>query len=166
MEIVTQKISPCLWFDTEAEEAANFYVSVFDNARIINVARYPNEGQDVHGKDAGSVMAVDFELFGQRFVGLNGGPQFRFSEAISFQLYCNSQEEVDYFWSKLTEGGQEGPCGWLKDRYGLSWQVVPVALLQMMTDADPKKPQRVMKAFMQMKKFDIATLQRAYDGNS
>jgi predicted 3-demethylubiquinone-9 3-methyltransferase (glyoxalase superfamily) len=166
MEIVTQKISPCLWFDTEAEEAANFYVSVFDNSRIINVARYPSEGQETHGKDAGSVMAVDFELFEQRFVALNGGPQFKFSEAISFQLYCDSQEEVDYFWSKLTDGGQEGPCGWLKDRYGLSWQVVPVALLQMMTDADPKKPQRVMKAFLQMKKFDIAALQRAYDGVS
>jgi predicted 3-demethylubiquinone-9 3-methyltransferase (glyoxalase superfamily) len=165
MEIVTQKISPCLWFDTEAEEAANFYVSVFDNARIISVARYPDEGQDVHGKKAGSVMVVDFELFGQRFVGLNGGPQFKFSEAISFQLYCDSQEEVDYFWSKLSEGGEEGPCGWLKDRYGLSWQVVPVALLRMMTDADLEKPQRVMKAFMQMQKFDIATLQRAYDGN-
>jgi len=165
MEIVTQKISPCLWFDSEAEEAANFYVSVFGNARIINVARYPNEGQEIHGKDAGSAMAVDFELFGQRFVGLNGGPQFKFSEAISFQLYCVSQEEVDYFWSKLTEGGEEGPCGWLKDRYGLSWQVVPVVLLQMMTDADPRKPQRVMKAFLQMKKFDIAALQRAYDGD-
>jgi predicted 3-demethylubiquinone-9 3-methyltransferase (glyoxalase superfamily) len=166
MEIVTQKVSPCLWFDTEAEEAANFYVSVFDNSRIINVARYPNEGQEVHGKEAGSAMAVDFELSGQRFVGLNGGPQFKFDEAISFQVYCESQEEVDYFWSKLTQGGQERPCGWLKDRYGLSWQIVPIALLRMMTDADPKKPQRVMKAFLQMKKFDIAALQRAYDGDS
>jgi len=166
MEIVAQKISPCLWFDTEAEEAANFYVSVFDNSRIINVARYPNEGQEGHGKEAGSAMAVDFELSGQRFVGLNGGPQFKFDETISFQVYCESQEEVDYFWSKLTEGGQEGRCGWLKDRYGLSWQIVPGALLRMMTDADPKKPQRVMKAFLQMKKFDIAALQRAYDGDS
>jgi predicted 3-demethylubiquinone-9 3-methyltransferase (glyoxalase superfamily) len=166
MRVVTQKIAPCLWFDTEAEDAAKFYVSVFEDSRIINVARYPDEGQDIHGKAAGSVMAVDFELSGQRFVGLNGGPQFKFDEAISFQVYCESQAEVDYFWSRLSDGGQEGPCGWLKDRYGLSWQIVPLVLLQMMTDADPRKSQRVMKSFLQMKKFDIETLERAYDGKA
>jgi predicted 3-demethylubiquinone-9 3-methyltransferase (glyoxalase superfamily) len=165
MHIATQKIAPCLWFDTEAEEAANFYVSVFKNSKINTIARYPNEGQEIHGKEAGSVMVVDFELSGQKFVALNGGPQFKFDEAVSFQVYCDTQAEVDYFWSRLTEQGQEGPCGWLKDRYGLSWQIVPIALLEMMLDPDARKSQFVMKAFLQMKKFDIETLKRAYDGH-
>jgi predicted 3-demethylubiquinone-9 3-methyltransferase (glyoxalase superfamily) len=166
MQIVTQKIAPCLWFDTQAEEAAKFYVSVFKNSKIVTVARYPNEGQDIHGKEAGSVMVVNFELSGQEFVALNGGPQFTFDEAISFQVYCENQVEVDYFWSRLTEGGKEGPCGWLKDKYGLSWQIVPIELLQMMMDPDARKSARVMKAFLQMKKFDIAALKRVYEGEA
>ena len=166
MQIVTQKIAPCLWFDSEAEEAAKFYVSVFKNSKISTVARYPDEGREIHGKPAGSVMVVDFEIAGQKFVALNGGPRFTFDEAVSFQDYCDSQDEVDYFWRRLTEGGKEGPCGWLKDRYGLSWQVVPVALLEMMLDRDARKSARVMGAFMQMKKFDIETLKRAYDGET
>ena len=166
MQIVTQKIAPCLWFDTEAEEAAKFYVSIFKNSKITTVARFPDEGKEIHGKDAGSVMTVAFELAGQSFVALNGGPQFKFDEAISFQVYCENQDEVDCFWSRLTEGGEEGPCGWLKDRYGLSWQVVPVALLEMMLDRDASKSARVMKAFMQMKKFDIEALKRAYEGET
>jgi predicted 3-demethylubiquinone-9 3-methyltransferase (glyoxalase superfamily) len=166
MQIATQKIAPCLWFDSEAEEAAKFYVSIFKNSKITTVARFPDEGKEIHGKDAGSVMTVVFELAGQSFVALNGGPQFKFDEAISFQVYCESQDEVDYFWSRLSEGGQEGPCGWLKDKFGLSWQVVPVALLQMMLDRDASKSARVMKAFMQMKKFDIEALKRAYEGET
>jgi predicted 3-demethylubiquinone-9 3-methyltransferase (glyoxalase superfamily) len=163
MPIVTQKVSPCLWFDTEAEEAANFYVGVFANSRICHIARYGNVGQDKHGKEAGSVMVVEFDLSGQKFVALNGGPHFKFNEAVSFQVYCETQAEVDYFWSKLTESGAEGHCGWLKDKYGLSWQIIPTALLQMMMDPDPNKPERVMQAFLQMKKFDIETLKRAYE---
>jgi predicted 3-demethylubiquinone-9 3-methyltransferase (glyoxalase superfamily) len=166
MQIITQKIAPCLWFDTEAEEAAKFYVSIFKNSKVTTVARYPDEGQEIHGKEAGSVMTVAFELAGQSFVALNGGPHFKFDEAVSFQVYCYSQDEVDHFWSKLSAGGREGPCGWLKDKFGLSWQVVPVALLEMMMDPDTNKSARVMKAFMQMKKFDIAALERAYDGQA
>jgi len=166
MQIVTQKIAPCLWYDTEAEDAAKFYVSIFKNSQITTIARYPDEGQEIHGKEAGSVMTVAFQLAGQSFVALNGGSHFKFDEAISFQVYCESQEEVDHFWSKLSAGGQEGPCGWLKDKFGLSWQVVPVALLEMMMDPDASKSARVMKAFMQMKKFDIAALKRAYDGQA
>lgn len=166
MPIAAQKINPCLWFDTEAEAAARFYCSIFKNSRIGTVSRYVNEGQEIHGKEAGSVMAVEFELDGQRFAALNGGPQFKFSEAISFQVHCDDQAEVDYFWTKLAEGGTEGPCGWLKDRYGLSWQIVPKVLFEMLTDPDPTKSQRVTKAFLQMKKFDIATLKRAYAGKN
>jgi predicted 3-demethylubiquinone-9 3-methyltransferase (glyoxalase superfamily) len=164
MAIAAQKIAPCLWFDTEAEEAAKFYVSIFEDSRIGDIARYGNEGQDVHGKAPGSVMAVEFELLGQKFAALNGGPQLKFDEAISFQVHCATQGEVDYFWARLTEGGREGPCGWLKDRYGLSWQVVPTVLFQMLMDPDPNKTGRVMKAFLPMKKFDIAALKRAYEG--
>ena len=159
-----QKIAPCLWFDTQAEEAAKFYVSVFKNSKILNVSRYGNEGQEIHGKKSGEVMVVEFEIDGQKFVALNGGPQFKFDEAISFQIPCETQKEVDYFWEKLSAGGQEGPCGWLKDKFGLSWQVVPTVLPKMLMDADRKKADRVMKAFLQMKKFDIATLDRAYQG--
>jgi predicted 3-demethylubiquinone-9 3-methyltransferase (glyoxalase superfamily) len=166
MPIAQQKITPCLWFDTEAEAAANHYVSIFKNSKIVKIGRYGKEGKEIHGKAAGSVMAVEFEIEGQKFVGLNGGPQFKFSEAISFQIHCESQKEVDYFWSKLTQGGEEGPCGWLKDRFGLSWQVVPTALIEMVTDQDPAKVQRVTKAFLQMKKFDIDALTRAYEGQN
>jgi predicted 3-demethylubiquinone-9 3-methyltransferase (glyoxalase superfamily) len=163
--IIGQKITPCLWFDTQAEEAANFYISVFDNGRIKQVSRYGEAGHDVHGKVAGSVMVVEFEIAGQTFTALNGGPQFKFTEAVSFQVMCDTQEEIDYFWTELArDGGQEGPCGWLKDRYGLSWQVVPAALPRMMADADRAKTNRAMSAMMQMKKLDIAALQRAFAG--
>lgn len=164
MAIAKQKITPCLWFDTEAEEAAKFYCSIFENSKIEHVSRYVDAGQEIHGKKAGSVMVVAFELEGQKFVALNGGPQFKFDEAVSFQISCRTQKEVDYFWSKLTDGGgQEGPCGWLKDRYGLSWQVVPDQLIEMMLDKDAKKVARVTNAFLQMKKFDIEALKRAYE---
>ena len=164
MTISTQKISPCLWFDTEAEDAAKFYCSVFKNSRIGKVSRYVNEGQEIHGKPAGSVMAVEFELDGQKFAALNGGPQFKFDEAISFQVNCKDQSEVDYFWDKLGAGGQEVACGWLKDKFGLSWQIVPGVLYDMLMDPDQDKVKPVTKAFLQMKKFDIAALKRAFDG--
>lgn len=166
MQIATQKIAPCLWFDSEAEDAAKFYVSVFKNSRIVSLSRYGEEGFEIHGRKAGTVMSVEFELEGLRFVGLNGGPHFKFDEAISFQIYCDDQKEVDYFWSKLTEGGQESHCGWLKDKFGLSWQVVPRPLLEMLMDKDSRKSQAVMKAFLQMKKFDIETLKRAFEGET
>lgn len=166
MPIASQKINACLWFDTEAEDAAKFYCSIFKNSKIGTISRYGKEGKEIHGKDAGSVMAVEFELDGQRFAALNGGPQFKFSEAISFQVHCDGQAEVDYFWEKLSDGGEEGPCGWLKDRYGLSWQVVPKVLFEMLTDPDHAKAQRVTKAFLQMKKFDIGALERAYAGHN
>ena len=164
MPISSQKINPCLWFNTEAEDAAKFYCSVFKNSRIGKVSHYVNEGQEIHGKPAGSVMAVEFELEGQRFAALNDGSQFTFDEAISFQVQCKDQSEVDYFWKRLSEGGEEGPCGWLKDRFGLSWQIVPQVLFDMLMDPDQAKSQRVTKAFLQMKKFDIAALRRAYEG--
>ncbi len=164
MPISTAKITPCLWFDNEAEEAARFYVSVFKNSRVGRVSRYGKEGFEIHGRPAGSVMTIEFELDGVRFTALNGGPVFKFTEAISLQIYCDSQEEIDYFWSKLSEGGEEGPCGWLKDKYGLSWQVVPRILPDMLADENSDKAQRVTKAFLQMKKFDIAELERAYEG--
>jgi len=166
MPIAKQKITPCLWFDSEAEEAAKLYCAIFKNARISAVSRYPEAGQEVHHKPAGSVMVVEFEIDGQTFTALNGGPNFKFNEAISLQVHCETQAEVDYFWSKLTQGGEEGPCGWLKDKYGLSWQVVPAAIPKMMTDPDPAKSARVMNAFMKMKKLDIATLERAYEGKA
>ena len=164
MSIAAQKITPCLWFDTEAEDAAKFYCSVFKDSRITDISRYGNEGREITGKEPGSVMVAAFELNGQPFVALNGGPQFKFSEAISFQIHCRTQDEIDHYWSKLGEGGQEGPCGWLKDKFGLSWQVVPTALTEMLSRGDPKKSERVTKAFLQMKKFDIAALERAYAG--
>jgi len=166
MPVAKQKLAPCLWFDTQAEEAARFYCSVFKNSKLGRVSRFPDAGQEVHGKLAGSVMTVEFELDGQPFVALNGGPQFKFDEAVSFQIYCDTQNEIDHYWNALSKGGQEGPCGWLKDRFGLSWQVVPTAIPEMMMDADPAKSARVMSAFMQMKKFDLATLRRAYDGKA
>jgi predicted 3-demethylubiquinone-9 3-methyltransferase (glyoxalase superfamily) len=164
MTISAQKINPCLWFDTEAEQAAKFYCSVFKNSRMGRISRYVNEGQEIHGKAAGSVMAVEFEIGGQKFAALNGGPHFKLTEAVSFQVHCEDQQEVDYFWKTLAEGGKEGPCGWLKDRYGLSWQVVPKVLYEMLLDPDHTKSQRVTRAFLQMKKFDIAELERAYAG--
>jgi len=165
MTIAPQKIATCLWFDTEAEDAAKFYCAVFDNSRITTVSRYGEEGHDIHHMPAGSVMAVEFELDGQKFAALNGGPLFTFSEAISFQIRCTGQSEVDYFWAKFTaDGGEEGPCGWLKDRFGLSWQVVPTVLYELLTDKDHAASQRVTKAFLQMKKFDITALRRAFEG--
>lgn len=161
-----QKITPCLWFDDQAEEAANFYTGIFHNSRICNIARYGEAGHEFHGKPAGTVMTVAFELDGQMFTALNGGPAFKFNEAISFQVHCDNQEEVDYFWSRLSEGGDEKTqqCGWLKDKYGASWQVVPGILPQILIDADQKKSQRAMEAMLRMKKIDIAALQRAYAG--
>src|SRR6185312_1401153 len=146
-----QKLTPCLWFDTEGEAAAEFYTSVFPNSRILDVSRYGEAGP----RPAGTVMTVTFELDGQRFVALNGGPEFTFSEAISFQVDCETQEEVDAYWSKLSEGGEEGPCGWLKDRYGLSWQIVPNVLPRLLSESDPETSQRVMQAMLQMKKIQI-----------
>jgi len=163
MAITPQTITPCLWFDTEAEEAAKFYCSVFDNSRITMISHYGEEGHEIHGKPAGSVMVVQFELDGQKFIAMNGGPQFKFDEAISFQVHCADQKEVDYYWEKLTEGGKEVACGWLKDKFGLSWQVVPTVLYELLTDKDYAASQRVMKAFMQMKKYDIAALRRAFE---
>lgn len=166
MASIKQKITPCLWFDTQAEEAANFYTSVFDNGRIKQVSRYGKAGHDVHGKEPGSVMVVEFEIAGQTFTALNGGPLFKFSEAISFQVMCENQDEIDRFWSKLSDGGQPGQCGWLKDRYGLSWQIVPAVLPQMITNARGDERERIIGAVMGMKKFDLAALQRAATGET
>ena len=162
MPIIGQKITPFLWFDTQAEEAANFYCSIFDDSRIRRISRYGKTGREVHGKEAGTVLTVEFELTGQTFIALNGGPQFKFNEAISFQITCETQDEIDRFWNRLTQDGQEGQCGWLKDKYGVSWQVVPSTLPQMLTDADSAKSERVMAALMNMKKFDTEALKRAY----
>ncbi len=155
-----QKIIPNLWFDTEAEEAAGFYTSVFENSRILNVAHYPEGGPGA----AGTVMTVEWELDGQRFVGINGGPQFTFSEAVSFQITCETQDEVDYYWDQLSAGGEEGQCGWLKDRYGLSWQVVPAGMEEVFADPDPQRAQRAMQAMLGMRKLDVAALRSAADG--
>jgi predicted 3-demethylubiquinone-9 3-methyltransferase (glyoxalase superfamily) len=155
-----QKITPNLWFDTEAEDAAGFYVSVFENSRIVNVARYTEAGP----RAAGTVMTVEFELDGQRFVGINGGPEFTFDEAVSFQITCETQDEVDHYWDRLSEGGEEGQCGWLKDRYGLSWQVVPAGMEEVFADPDPERAERAMKAMLKMGKLDIAALRSAADG--
>lgn len=151
------KLTPCLWFDTQGEEAATFYTSVFPNSRIVDVTRYG----DANPRQAGTVMTVTFELDGERFLALNGGPQFPFSEAVSFQVDCASQAEVDAYWSALSEGGEEGPCGWLKDRYGLSWQIVPARLPELLADADREKSQRVMSAMLNMKKIEIDVLEEA-----
>lgn len=150
-------ITPCLWFDTEGEEAATFYTSVFPNSRILDVSRFGEAGP----RPAGTVMTVSFELDGTKFVALNGGPEFTFNEAISFQVSCRDQDEVDAFWSKLSEGGEEGPCGWLKDRFGVSWQIIPTALPRLLGDPDPEKSQRVMQAMLRMRKIDIGELERA-----
>jgi predicted 3-demethylubiquinone-9 3-methyltransferase (glyoxalase superfamily) len=158
-----QKITPFLWFDNQAEVAAKFYVSIFKNSRMGDVARYDAEGAAASGRPTDSVMVVEFVLEGQEFVALNGGPHFKFTEAVSFVVNCQTQEEVDYFWEKLSAGGQESQCGWLKDKYGLSWQVVPTVLTEMLQDKDPQKSKRVMHAMLQMKKIDIPTLKRAYE---
>ncbi len=154
------KITPCLWFDTEGEEAAKFYVTVFENSRILDISHFGPAGP----RPEGMVMVVNFELDGQPFVALNGGPEFTFDEAISFQVSCETQDEVDAFWAKLTDGGEEGPCGWLKDRYGVSWQIVPTILDRLIADPDPGKSERAMKAMLGMSKLDIAELKRAADG--
>jgi predicted 3-demethylubiquinone-9 3-methyltransferase (glyoxalase superfamily) len=150
-------ITPCLWFDTEGEEAATFYTSVVKNSRILDITRYGEAGP----REPGMVLTVSFELDGQKFVALNGGPEFTFDEAISFQIDCQSQEEVDDYWSRLGEGGQEGPCGWLKDRFGVSWQIVPRRLTELLSETDPETSQRVMAAMLQMKKIDIEALEQA-----
>ena len=161
-----EKIAPCLWFDNQAEEAARFYVSIFKNSRIGAVTRYGKEGFEIHGGREGSVLTVTFWLEGQEFTALNGGPHFKFTQAISFVVKCETQAEIDYYWDRLREGGDEKAqqCGWLKDKYGLSWQIVPAALLKMMTDADTASSDRVMKALLRMKKLDLAALRRANDG--
>ena len=153
------KITPCLWFDTQAEEAATFYTGLFPDSRVVDVRHYGSAGP----RPEGMVMVVNFELAGQPFVALNGGPEFTFDEAISFQVNCESQEEVDDYWAKLTDGGQESVCGWLKDRFGLSWQIVPTVMDELIRDPDPERSQRAMKAMMGMKKLDIAELQQAAD---
>ena len=167
MQLTSKTITPCLWFDTQAEEAAKFYCSVFKNSRITDVSYVPEAGQEVHGKPAGSVLIVIFELDGRPFTALNGGPQFKFDEAVSFQVACDSQAEIDYYWDTLTkDGGQESDCGWLKDKFGLSWQVFPAVVLKMLMDSDRAKSARVMNAFMEMKKFDLATIGRVYAGEA
>jgi predicted 3-demethylubiquinone-9 3-methyltransferase (glyoxalase superfamily) len=155
-----QRIRPNLWFDTEAEEAAEFYVSIFDSSRVVNVTRYTDAGP----REAGMVMTVEFELDGQRFVGINGGPEFTFDEAMSLEIVCEDQEEVDYYWERLTDGGEESQCGWLKDRYGVSWQVVPKGMDEVFSDPDPERAKRAMEAMLKMRKLDIGALRAAADG--
>lgn len=164
--ITSHKLTSCLWFENQAEEAAKFYVSVFKDGKISRIAHYTEEGFEVHGMPAGSVMTVEFEIGGQSFLGLNGGPYFKFNEAVSFVINCQSQEEVDYYWNKLSEGGDAKAqmCGWLKDKYGLSWQVVPTILNDMMLDPDKNKANRAMAAMLKMKKLDIKVLEEAYEG--
>jgi predicted 3-demethylubiquinone-9 3-methyltransferase (glyoxalase superfamily) len=159
-----QRVTPFLWFDHQAEEAAAFYVSIFQNSKVRGVTRYDAEGARASGKPEGTVMTVDFELDGQQFTALNGGPHFTFTEAISLVVNCQTQQEVNHFWERLSAGGQQVQCGWLKDRFGVSWQVVPTALLEMLQDPDPERSKRVMAAMLKMTKLDIATLRRAYEG--
>lgn len=166
MALSTLQLTTCLWFDGQAEEAANFYVSIFKNARITHIQRYSDAGKEFHGHEPGTVLIAEFELDGHRFVGLNGGPEPRFNHAVSFMIDCATQEEVDYYWDKLGEGGEEKAkqCGWLADKFGVSWQVVPTALKQMMSDPDKEKAGRATTAMMHMTKLDIAGLQKAFDG--
>ncbi|MEX2140682.1 MAG: VOC family protein [Pirellulales bacterium] len=161
---VVSKIAPCLWFDGQAEPAAAFYTSIFKDSKIVRTSHYTDEGHEVHGQPAGSVMTVAFEIAGQSFTALNGGPYFKFNEAISFQVHCDTQEELDYFWTRLSQGGEEVQCGWLKDRFGISWQIVPTILSDLFTDANPEKSGRAMQAMLRMKKLDIAELKRAHAG--
>ena len=162
----SMKIAPCLWFDNQAEEAAKFYTNIFKNSRIVKISHYPKAGQEVHHRPAGSVLTVEFELEGQSFTALNGGPQFKFNEAISLQVSCGSQEEIDYYWKALTVSGDPNSqqCGWLKDKFGLSWQIVPASLGEMIADPDKAKAERVFSAMMGMKKLDVAALKKAYAG--
>jgi predicted 3-demethylubiquinone-9 3-methyltransferase (glyoxalase superfamily) len=162
--MASQKITPCLWFDSEAEDAARFYISVFEDARIGTISRYGEEGFEIHGRPEGSVMTVEFELAGQAFTALNGGSHFKFNEAISFQLPCETQKEIDHYWERLSAGGEVQQCGWLKDRFGVSWQIFPAALPEMLRDSDKAKAARAMRAMLGMKKLDIAELQAAYEG--
>ena len=164
MPISAKMIMPCLWFDTQAEAAADHYVSIFPKSKLGKITRYGKEGKEIHGKPAGSVLTVEFEIEGVKFLALNGGPQFKFDEAVSFQVLCETQADIDYFWSKLAQGGEEGPCGWLKDKFGLSWQVVPTVLPEMLQDPNAGRADRAMKAMLQMRKLDIAALQRAQNG--
>jgi predicted 3-demethylubiquinone-9 3-methyltransferase (glyoxalase superfamily) len=158
-----KNITPCLWFDNQAEEAAKFYTSIFKKSKINHISRYSEVGKEHHGKPAGSVMVVAFEINGQPFTALNGGPQFKFNEAVSFQVMCESQDEVDYYWEKLSQGGDEKAqaCGWLKDKFGVSWQVIPIEFLELVSGPDAQKTQRAMQAMFQMKKLDINVLKRA-----
>jgi len=162
MRKTMQRITPFLWFDNQAEEAVNFYVAIFKDSRIRSIARYEEEAAKASGRPKGSVMTVAFELNGQEFIALNGGPLFKFTEAISFVVNCETQEEVDHFWKRLTAGGQEVQCGWLKDRFGVSWQIVPTVLGEMLQDKDPEKSRRVMAAMLKMKKINIEALKKAY----
>jgi predicted 3-demethylubiquinone-9 3-methyltransferase (glyoxalase superfamily) len=160
-----QKITPFLWFDDQAEEAVKFYTSVFKNSKVGRILRYDEEAASKSGRPAGSVLTIEFEIEGRKFVALNGGPQFKFNESVSFVVNCETQEEVDYFWQKLTaDGGEESQCGWLKDKFGLSWQVTPTVLIDMLHDKDSEKAERVMKAMLQMQKIDIEKLKAAYGG--
>jgi predicted 3-demethylubiquinone-9 3-methyltransferase (glyoxalase superfamily) len=158
------KITPCLWFDDKAEDAAKLYVSIFKNSKLGQVTRYGDSGAQISGKPKGSVMTVTFEIEGQEFVALNGGPLFKFTEAVSFMVKCESQQDIDEMWSKLSEGGEEGPCGWLKDKYGLSWQIVVPEWDQMLRDKDSEKSERVMAAILHMSKPDMQRVQQAYEG--
>ena len=164
--MLSQRLTPCLWFDDQAEEAANYYVSIFKDSRIVSITRYSDAGHEFHHRPAGSVMVVSFELEGHSFTALNGGPLFKFTEAVSFQVNCKTQDEIDYYWGRLGEGGdpKAQQCGWLKDKYGLSWQVVPAGMEEMLKDAESPGAQRAMNAMMQMKKVDMDALQRAYEG--
>jgi len=162
--VMNRKITPFLWFDDHAEEATKFYVSLFKNSKVLKVTRYTEAGKEVHGRPPGSAMTVEFQLEGQRFIALNGGPHFKFTEAISFSVNCKTQEEVDRFWRKLSKGGEEGPCGWLKDRYGLSWQITPTILGELLGDKDTKRAGRVMNAMLKMKKINVGALKKAYKG--
>jgi predicted 3-demethylubiquinone-9 3-methyltransferase (glyoxalase superfamily) len=166
MSVATQKIVPCLWFDSQAEEAAKYYTGIFKNSKITSTSHYTEVGREIHGRKAGSVMTVAFELDGQEFIALNGGPDFKFTEATSFQVMCETQKEIDHYWDKLSQGGDPSAqqCGWLKDKFGLSWQVVPKVLSEWIVDRDKERTGRVMEALLQMKKLDLAELERAYKG--
>jgi predicted 3-demethylubiquinone-9 3-methyltransferase (glyoxalase superfamily) len=161
---IQQRITPCLWFDSQAEEAAKFYTGIFKNSKIGTISRYTESGQEIHGQKPGSVLTVAFELDGAPFTALNGGPVFKFNEAVSLQIYCDTQDEVDHYWNKLSAGGDPNAqqCGWLKDKYGLSWQVVPRVMMEMLTDPDRKKADKAMAAMLEMKKLDIAALERVF----
>lgn len=163
---LSQKLTPCLWFDNQGEEAAKFYTAIFPNSKILSVTRYNEAGQEIHGQKPGSVMTVEFEINGQPFTALNGGPVFQFNEAISFQIICDTQAELDYFWEKLTAGGnpKAQQCGWLKDKFGVSWQVVPRGMVEMLKDSTSPGAKRAMEIVLQMKKLDMAAIQRAFAG--